>query len=185
MAQVLRARKVQRVVAFTVKVKREEQKEYAAITSLAPKNRLAGAPRGGNETERQIVRKFVKARERENGKKGLRDAYEHGDVRDTEEWRDESSEERTRNERRRTKGAWVRGGGQLPRRGRVCTRKKKKKKEKERKTRERARRIAMLRETFAALEKAALRRAARGPARVRRHDEEATYVENGDPLLQF
>lgn len=61
--------------------------------------------------------------------------------------------------------------------------KKRKKKRKEK--RERERRIAMLREIFAALEKAALRRAARGPARVRRHDEEATYVENGDPLLQF
>lgn len=63
--------------------------------------------------------------------------------------------------------------------------KKGKKNRKEKRERERERRIAMLREIFAALEKAALRRAARGPARVRRHDEEATYVENGDPLLQF
>lgn len=75
-----------------------------------------------------------------------------------------------------------RAAGANYRAGVGCTKKKGRKK-KEKENGENERKTTVLREISAVPEKAALR-AARGSARVRRH-EEATMYAAGDPLLQF
>lgn len=134
-----------------------------------PEKLLAAVPewKWNGTVNRTEIRKGTREGKR---RKGLRDACEHN-VRDTEEWRKESSEERTRNERTNKRST---GARREP--CRVYEKKgKKKRKKKERKgKREEDRNAAW---NFSRARESGVICAARGSARVRRHEEEATYVK--------